>query len=125
MSDLQEAFFKISALEELLEREFELLKAQEFAEFEALQERKNQLLEFIASHQQLDQEGIESTNINAEAILNNEELSERLQRCRDRQQRNEILVRQKLSSIREALKTLKTGGDQRSNTYEHLGKGRR
>jgi flagellar biosynthesis/type III secretory pathway chaperone len=125
MSDLQEAFFKITALEELLEREFELLKAQEFAEFEALQERKNQLLEFIASHQQLDQEGIESTNINAEAILNNEELSERLQRCRDRQQRNEILVRQKLSSIREALKTLKTGGDQRSNTYEHLGKGRR
>jgi hypothetical protein len=55
MSDLQEAFFKITALEELLEREFELLKAQEFAEFEALQERKNQLLEFIASHQQLDQ----------------------------------------------------------------------
>jgi flagellar biosynthesis/type III secretory pathway chaperone len=125
MSDLQEAFFKITALEELLEREFELLKAQEFAEFEALQERKNQLLEFIASHQQLDQEGIESNNINAEAILNNDELSERLQRCRDRQQRNEILVRQKLSSIREALKTLKTGGDQRSNTYEHLGKGRR
>lgn len=125
MSDLQEAFFKITALEELLEREFELLKAQEFAEFEALQERKNQLLEFIASHQQLDQEGIELNNINAEAILNNEELSERLQRCRDRQQRNEILVRQKLSSIREALKTLKTGGDQRSNTYEHLGKGRR
>lgn len=125
MSDLQEAFFKITALEELLEREFELLKAQEFAEFEALQERKNQLLEFIASHQQLDQEGIESNNINVEAILNNEELSERLQRCRDRQQRNEILVRQKLSSIREALKTLKTGGDQRSNTYEHLGKGRR
>jgi len=125
MSDLQEAFFKITALEELLEREFELLKAQEFAEFEAVQERKNQLLEFIASHQQLDQEGIESNNINAEAILNNEELSERLQRCRDRQQRNEILVRQKLSSIREALKTLKTGGDQRSNTYEHLGKGRR
>ena len=125
MSDLQEAFFKISALEELLEREFELLKAQEFAEFEALQERKNQLLEFIASHQQLNQEGIELNNINAEAILNNEELSERLQRCRDRQQRNEILVRQKLSSIREALKTLKTGGDQRSNTYEHLGKGRR
>lgn len=125
MSDLQEAFFKITALEELLEREFELLKAQEFAEFEALQERKNQLLEFIASHQQLDQDGIESNNINAEAILNNEELSERLQRCRDRQQRNEILVRQKLSSIREALKTLKTGGDQRSNTYEHLGKGRR
>ena len=125
MSDLQEAFFKITALEELLEREFELLKAQEFPEFEALQERKNQLLEFIASHQQLDQEGIESNNINAEAILNNEELSERLQRCRDRQQRNEILVRQKLSSIREALKTLNTGGDQRSNTYEHLGKGRR
>ena len=125
MSDLQEAFFKITALEELLEREFELLKAQEFAEFEALQECKNQLLEFIASHQQLDQDGIELNNINAEAILNNEELSERLQRCRDRQQRNEILVRQKLSSIREALKTLKTGGDQRSNTYEHLGKGRR
>ena len=125
MSDLQEAFFKITALEELLEREFELLKAQEFAEFEAVQERKNQLLEFIASHQQLDQESIESNNINAEAILNNEELSERLQRCRDRQQRNEILVRQKLSSIREALRTLKTGGDQRSNTYEHLGKGRR
>jgi hypothetical protein len=41
------------------------------------------------------------------------------------QQRNEILVRQKLSSIREALQTLKAGGDSRPNTYEHLGKGRR
>lgn len=125
MSDLQEAFFKITALEELLEHEFALLKAQKFAEFEALQQRKNQLLEFLASHQQLDQDAMDPARVNAEAILDNEELSERLQRCRDRQQRNEVLVRQKLSSIREALKTLQTSGAHRSNTYEHLGKGRR
>ena len=97
-----------------------LLKEQDFEQFEAVQQRKNELLGFLAIS-----EDPEAIDIDAEAILQNDELSTRLQRCRDMQQRNEILVRQKLSSIREALQTLKAGGDSRPNTYEHLGKGRR
>ena len=50
MADLNEALFKISALEEILEREFSLLKTQDFESFEALQERKNELLSFLADN---------------------------------------------------------------------------
>jgi flagellar biosynthesis/type III secretory pathway chaperone len=122
MADLNEALFKISALEEILEREFSLLKTQDFESFEALQERKNELLSFLADNNEIDDK---PHDVDAQAILSNENLSTKLQLCRDMQQRNEVLVRQKLSSIREALQTLQTGGDTRSNTYEHLGKGRR
>ena len=122
MADLNEALFKISALEEILEREFSLLKTQDFESFEALQERKNELLSFLADNNEIDDK---PHDVDAQAILSNENLSTKLQLCRDLQQRNEVLVRQKLSSIREALQTLQTGGDTRSNTYEHLGKGRR
>ena len=122
MANLNEATFKITALEELLEREFALLKSQDFAQFETLQQRKNELLAFLADNNALDPEG---NSIDSESILRNEELSARLKNCRDRQQRNEVLVRQKLSSIREALETIQAGGPARNNTYEHLGKGRR
>ena len=122
MADLNEALFKISALEEILEREFSLLKTQDFESFKALQERKNELLSFLADNNEIDDK---PHDVDAQAILSNENLSTKLQLCRDMQQRNEVLVRQKLSSIREALQTLQTGGDTRSNTYEHLGKGRR
>jgi len=122
MADLNEALFKISALEEILEREFALLKTQDFESFEALQERKNELLSFLADNNEIDDK---PHDVDTQAILSNESLSTKLQLCRDMQQRNEVLVRQKLSSIREALQTLQTGGDTRSNTYEHLGKGRR
>ena len=122
MADLNEALFKISALEEILVREFSLLKTQDFESFEALQERKNELLSFLADNNEIDDK---PHDVDTQAILSNESLSTKLQLCRDMQQRNEVLVRQKLSSIREALQTLQTGGDTRSNTYEHLGKGRR
>lgn len=122
MADLNEALFKISALEEILEREFSLLKTQDFESFEALQERKNELLSFLADNNEIDDK---PHDVDTQTILSNENLSTKLQHCRDMQQRNEVLVRQKLSSIREALQTLQTGGDTRSNTYEHLGKGRR
>ena len=122
MADLNEALFKISALEEILEREFSLLKTQDFESFEALQERMNELLSFLADNNEIDDK---PHDVDTQAILSNENLSTKLQHCRDMQQRNEVLVRQKLSSIREALQTLQTGGDTRSNTYEHLGKGRR
>ena len=116
MADLNEALFKISALEEILEREFSLLKTQDFESFEALQERKNELLSFLADNNEIDDK---PHDVDTQAILSNENLSTKLQLC------NEVLVRQKLSSIREALQTLQTGGDTRSNTYEHLGKGKR
>ena len=122
MADLNEALFKISALEEILEREFSLLKTQDFESFEALQERKNELLSFLADNNEIDDK---PHDVDTQAVLSNESLSTKLQLCRDMQQRNEVLVRQKLSSIREALQTLQTGGDTRSNTYEHLGKGKR
>ena len=49
MPNLNEALFKIGALEEILEREFLLLKEKDFEQFDALQQRKNELLGFLAN----------------------------------------------------------------------------
>ena len=49
MPNLNEALFKIGALEEILEREFLLLKEKDFEQFDALQQRKNEHLGILAN----------------------------------------------------------------------------
>ena len=64
MPNLNEALFKIGALEEILEREFLLLKEKDFEQFDALQQRKNELLGFLANS-----EDPETIDVDAETIL--------------------------------------------------------
>ena len=122
MSEPNLPSFELEALHTLLEQEFDFLKNQDFKSFEALQQRKQELLNVL-----VDEISDDRTNLSPEAIQDlikdNRELTERLTECQNLQKRNETLINQKLTSIQEALSSLGYR-DMLSNneTYEHLTK---
>ena len=122
MSEPNLPSFELEALHTLLEQEFDFLKNQDFKSFEALQQRKQELLNVL-----VDEISDDGTNLSPEAIQDlikeNRELTERLTECQNLQKRNETLINQKLTSIQEALSSLGYR-DMLSNneTYEHLTK---
>ena len=122
MSEPNLPSFELEALHTLLEQEFDFLKNQDFKSFEALQQRKQELLNVL-----VDEISDDRTSLTPEAIQDlikdNRELTERLTECQNLQKRNETLINQKLTSIQEALSSLGYR-DMLSNneTYEHLTK---
>ena len=122
MSEPNLPSFELEALHTLLEQEFDFLKNQDFKSFEALQQRKQELLNVL-----VDEISDDRTSLSPEAIQDlikeNRELTERLTECQNLQKRNETLINQKLTSIQEALSSLGYR-DMLSNTetYEHLTK---
>ena len=121
MSEAELPSFEIEALHMLLEQEFSFLKKQDFQSFEELQHRKQELLNFLVN--EISNESNPKIHVTKKAINDNQDLSDRLIECQNMQQRNEILINQKLKSIQEALSSL---GHQNmlnsKDTYEHLNK---
>ena len=121
MSEAELPSFEIEALHMLLEQEFNFLKKQDFQSFEELQHRKQELLNFLVN--EISDESNPRINVTKKAINDNQNLSDKLIECQNMQQRNEILINQKLKSIQEVLSSL---GHQNiltsKDTYEHLNK---
>ena len=121
MSEAELPSFEIEALHMLLEQEFNFLKKQDFQSFEELQNRKQELLNFLVS--EISDESNPTAEVTKKAISDNQNLSDRLTECQNMQKRNEILINQKLKSIQEVLSSL---GHQNvltnKDTYEHLNK---
>jgi flagellar biosynthesis/type III secretory pathway chaperone len=116
--------FEIQALHSLLEKEFEFLKTQDFKAFEGLQTRKQELLQYLLD--EITDDSGEPDPVTEEAIRENQTLSDLLIQCRNMQQRNELLISQKLEAIQEVLGTLTYQGEPVSrDTYEHLNKKKR
>ena len=121
MSDTELPFFEIEALNALLEQEFDFLKAQDFDSFEKLQSRKQELLNFLIS--EIHGEASQQLEVNQGTITENKRISDKLTECQTLQQRNELLINQKLTSIQEVLSTLGYQNMMASkDTYEHLKK---
>ena len=121
MSETELPTFEIEALHMLLEQEFNFLKKQDFKSFEELQNRKQELLNFLIN--EISDESNPKSEVTKEAISDNQRLSDQLIECQNMQKRNEILINQKLKSIHEVLSSL---GHQNilasKDTYEHLNK---
>tara|TARA_B110000977_G_scaffold42032_1_gene56741 strand:- start:1168 stop:1542 length:375 start_codon:yes stop_codon:yes gene_type:complete len=116
--------FEIQALHSLLEKEFEFLKTQNFKAFEGLQTRKQELLQYLLD--EITDDSGEPVTVSEEAIRENQTLSDLLIQCRNMQQRNELLISQKLEAIQEVLGTLTYQGESvNRDTYEHLNKKKR
>jgi len=116
--------FEIQALHSLLEKEFEFLKTQDFKAFEGLQIRKQELLQYLLD--EITDNSGEPVTVSEEAIRENQTLSDLLIQCRNMQQRNELLISQKLEAIQEVLGTLTYQGESvNRDTYEHLNKKKR
>ena len=121
MSEDELPSFEIEALHVLLEQEFNFLKKQDFQSFEKLQDRKQELLNFLVN--EISGEPNPEIEITKKAISDNQDLSDRLVECQNMQKRNEILINQKLKSIQEVLSSLgHTNILTSKDTYEHLNK---
>ena len=108
----------------LLDEEFEALKAQDLEHFERLQPNKVDLLKKISQvppPKANSTEGSQGSQAGLSAEL--EGFQQLVRECRDRHQRNAILIQRKLDAIRSALRTLQ-GADATSSVevYDRLGR---
>jgi flagellar biosynthesis/type III secretory pathway chaperone len=108
----------------LLDEEFEALKAQDLEHFERLQPNKVDLLKKISQvppPKANSTEGSQGSQAGLSAEW--EGFQQLVRECRDRHQRNAILIQRKLDAIRSALRTLQ-GADATSSVevYDRLGR---
>ena len=130
---LSQILHKADALKELLEQEFSALKEQDLVNFEKLQQKKNQILEFLSNEEFLNRaqeykaagvaEKDASTHANLENLAMWEKIILAMTDSRKLHQRNEILINSKIESIRSALRTIQTPDPLSSvEVYDKLGK---
>lgn len=101
-------------LHQLLELEFEALKAQDLDRFESLQESKTDLLSELARLCP------DSEALQAHPAW--QDLKEVLVECRDMHRRNAVLIERKLDAIRGALRSLSAGhASSPVEVYDRLG----
>ena len=105
------------ALKDLLEQEFEALRAQDLDAFEAMQSRK---LDIFATLNALTRVGT------PESVLDDpdwDSFKQMIMECRELHRRNEVLISRKLDAIRGTLNTL-LGLEQTASVevYDRLGR---
>ncbi len=106
------------SLEQMLEREFEHLKAQDLDAFDAGQTSKNELLQALS-----ELAGITSPD-SADALGPEwDDFKDHMAHCRDLHRRNEVLITRKIDAIRGALQSLQQEDPSSSvEIYDRLGK---
>ncbi len=122
--DVERTKSNIAELRQLLEKEFEALKGQNFDVFEKCIEGKNTILAEISDSGVLerlkglsiDSGGGDSEDSKTLAILH-----KGLGECRDLHRRNEVLIRQKIIAIRETIASFSLEDNPLSETYDNLG----
>jgi flagellar biosynthesis/type III secretory pathway chaperone len=121
--DVERTKSNIAALRQLLEKEFDALKGQNFDVFEKCIEGKNTILAEISNSGVLERlkgpsidSGDHSEDSKTLAILH-----KGLGECRDLHRRNEVLIRQKIVAIRETIASFSLEDNPLSETYDNLG----
>ena len=116
-AELASALAYGTALHELLENEFEALRAQELDRFEALQPEKLKIFEALSLLVAPDRDAL---FLDQPEWLSFREL---ISDCRDLHRRNEVLISRKLDAIRGTLHTLR-GADPTApvEVYDRLGR---
>jgi len=114
---LQEADALVDQLAELLDQEFEALKAQDLDQFELLLSGKNHLLSELTRIT-----GVTQLNDADKLGTHWNDFRTRMLACRDMHRRNEILIMRKLDAIRGALESLNVNEATSSvEVYDRLG----
>ena len=114
---LREADALVDQLAELLDQEFEALKAQDLDQFEVLLSGKNHLLSELTRIT-----GVTQLNDADKLGTHWNDFRTRMLACRDMHRRNEILIMRKLDAIRGALESLNVNEATSSvEVYDRLG----
>jgi flagellar biosynthesis/type III secretory pathway chaperone len=117
-SVLEQALALAQTLDDMLELEFEQLKAQNLDAFEASQATKNELLQQLATLA-----GIQGPASADELGPEWDGFKEHMAHCRDMHRRNEVLIARKIDAIRGALQSLQVQDPASSvEIYDRLGK---
>ena len=117
-SALEQALALAQTLDDMLELEFEQLKAQNLDAFEASQATKNELLQQLATLA-----GIQGPASADELGPEWDGFKEHMAHCRDMHRRNEVLIARKIDAIRGALQSLQVQDPASSvEIYDRLGK---
>ena len=117
-SKLGQALALAKTLQDMLEQEFEHLKAQNLDAFEASQAAKNELLQQLA-----ELAGIDGPDA-ADALGPQwDGFKEHMAHCRDMHRRNEVLIVRKIDAFRGALQSLQVHDPTSSVViFDRLGK---
>ncbi len=117
-STLGQAMALAKTLQDMLELEFEHLKAQNLDAFEASQASKNELLQQLAQLAGIDgPDAADALGPEWDAF------KEFMAQCRDMHRRNEVLIVRKIDAIRGALQSLQVQDPTSSvEIYDRLGK---
>lgn len=115
---LEQSLALAKQLDLMLDEEFALLKEQKIDEFDTLQSSKVELL-----RQLTDVTGIDSPQV-ADALGEEwDGFKARMQECRNKHRRNEILITRKIDAIRGALQSIMVEDPTSSvEMYDRLGK---
>jgi len=118
---LKDGLHKAEVLSALLESEFDLLKSNNLAAFEDLQDQKSQTLTVLSAIAPLIIEKDSDEDESLEAL--GEEVRASINRCRDAHLRNALLIDKKIEATRSALDVLRSSRSvDTGETYDRLGK---
>ena len=118
LSSREQALVLAQTLQQMLELEFEHLKAQDLDAFEASQPVKNDVLMQLVQLAGL-QNGQSADDLGPEW----DDFKEQMAQCRDMHRRNEVLIGRKIDAIRGALQSLQVQDPTSSvEIYDRLGK---
>ena len=121
--EVEKAKYNIAELRQLLEKEFEALKNQNFDIFEKCIEDKNTILADISNSGVIERlKGLSpDSGNNGEDKKTLDILHKSLGECRDLHRRNEVLIRHKIIAIRETIASFSLEDNPLSETYDNLG----
>ena len=113
----------ISALQTLLEKEFEALKNQRFDTFEQHMKDKTVILNRLSESSILERlkARSEQTTGYDEDSRTLDILHTALAECKNLHNRNEVLIRHKILAIRETLDSFSVADNPLAETYDNLG----
>jgi len=122
-ADIEAVKRDIAILRDLLEREFDALKNQDFELFEQSMSEKAGILTKISESsilEQLQKQSEKSVGF-SEDTKTLDILHHALSECKDMHTRNEMLIRHKITAIRETLDSFSPQDNPLAETYDNLG----
>jgi len=117
--DAEKALRLASTLETILDREFDVLKSSNLDEFESLQPEKLTILQDLTHTHAVSCFDINDSRHSYKSMA---DLVEVMESCKNKFQRNDLLINKKIETVKSALNTLRNGSDNRPlELYDKLG----
>lgn len=117
--DVEKAMRLALTLETILEREFDVLKHSDLDQFESLQPEKLTILQDLTHTQAVS--SFYDTDSH-QSLKGMADLIEVMESCKNKFQRNDLLINKKIETVKSALNTLRNGADNRPlELYDKLG----